>query len=120
MKTNGKTGLTRIIFALKYSYEGFISVIQNEAAFRQELFLTFILIPLVFYINVSIEMKAILIAANILVLIVEILNSAIEAIVDKASPEKHPLAKVAKDAGSLAVLFSIINLIVMWSLAMFS
>ncbi len=109
-----KTGITRIFYAFKYSYEGFVALVKSEAAFRQELLATLILIPLAFYVNVSTEMRAILIVSNMIVLIVEVLNSAIEAIVDKTSPEHNQLAKVAKDAGSLAVLLAIINLIIIW------
>ncbi len=109
--------LKRIYNAFFFSMAGIKDTFKTESAFREEIVISCILIPLVFYCEISNYMKAILIASNMLIFIVEILNSAIEAIVDKASPEKHPLAKKAKDAGSAAVFMAIINYFLMWIIA---
>lgn len=111
----GKTGLVRLWNALGYSRDGLAAAWKNEAAFRQELLLASIAIPLALYLGQSGVDRALLIGSIILILIVEILNSAVEAVVDKASPEKHELAKRAKDMGSAAVLLSLINAAVVWA-----
>ncbi len=110
----GKKGLRRLWNALGYSRDGLGAAWQNEAAFREEVLLAAITIPLALYLGQSGVERALMIGAIILVLIVEILNSAVEAVVDKASPEKHELAKRAKDMGSAAVLFSLVNAAVIW------
>ena len=111
----GKQGLTRLINALSYSRDGLTAAWQNEAAFREEVLLALVAVPLaVFLGNTGIE-RALMIGSILLILIVEILNSAIEAIVDKASPEKHELAKRSKDMGSAAVLLSLINAAAVWA-----
>ena len=111
----GKKGLTRLWNALGYSRDGIAAAWTNEAAFREELLLAAITIPLAFYLGETGVDRALLVSSIIFILIVEILNSAIEAVVDKASPEKHDLAKRAKDMGSAAVLFSLINAAVIWA-----
>lgn len=111
----GKQGLTRLINALGYSRDGLAAAWKNEAAFREEVLLAAIAIPLAIVLgNTGIE-RALLIGAILLILIVEILNSGLEAVVDKASPEKHELAKRAKDMGSAAVLLSLVNAAVIWA-----
>ena len=110
----GKKGLTRLWNALGYSRDGIRAAWQNEAAFREEILLAAIALPLAFYLGKNGIERALMIGAVLLILIVEILNSAVEAVVDKASPEKHELAKRAKDMGSAAVLFSLINAAVIW------
>jgi diacylglycerol kinase (ATP) len=100
------TGVKRVFRAFKFSYQGFIHGIKDEAAFRQEFFFTLITIPLAAIWVSEVWLKIALIVAPIFIMIVELLNSAIEAVVDIAAPEYHKLAKVAKDMGSLAVLFS--------------
>ncbi len=111
----GKKGLTRLWNALGYSRDGIAAAWTNEAAFREELLLAAIAIPLAFYLAETGVDRALLVSSIIFILTVEILNSAIEAVVDKASPEKHDLAKRAKDMGSAAVLFSLINAAVIWA-----
>jgi diacylglycerol kinase (ATP) len=111
----GKKGLTRLWNALGYSREGIIAAWQNEAAFREEILLAIVTIPLAIYLGHSGIERALLIGSIILILIVEILNSAVEAVVDKASPEKNELAKRAKDMGSAAVLFSLLNAATVWA-----
>jgi len=111
----GKTGLVRLWNALGYSRDGLIAAWQNEAAFREEILLAAIAIPLALYLGQNGVERALLIGSILLVLIVEILNSAVEAVVDKASPEKHELAKRAKDMGSAAVLLSLLLAGVVWA-----
>ena len=114
----GKTGLKRIWNALFYSLDGFAAAFKYEDAFRLEVLLALILIPLVFSMHISGLAKALMIASVLLVLIVELLNSAIEAITDRVSLENHVLAKRAKDFGSAAVMLSVINVLVVWSLVL--
>ena len=110
----GKTGIKRLINAFGYSLSGFKVAFAKEDAFRQEVFLSIILVTVAVYIsNSSIEL-VLLIGSTLLVPIIELLNSAIEAAVDRVSLDKHPLAKRAKDIGSAAVFLSIINLIAVW------
>lgn len=111
----GKTGLVRLWNALGYSRDGIKAAWQNEAAFREEMLLAMFAIPLAIFLGKTGVDRALLIGSILLILIVEILNSAIEAVVDKASPEKHELAKRAKDMGSAAVLFSLLNAAVVWA-----
>ena len=111
----GKQGLTRLINALGYSREGLAAAWQNEAAFREEALLALVAIPLGLYLGHSGVERALLVGSIVLILIVEILNSAVEAVVDKASPEKHELAKRAKDMGSAGVLLSLLNAAAIWA-----
>ena len=111
----GKKGLTRLWNALGYSRDGIAAAWHHEAAFREEVLLATVAIPLAFYLGKTGVDRALLVGCIILILIVEILNSAVEAVVDKASPEKHDLAKRAKDIGSAAVLFSLINAALVWA-----
>ena len=115
----GKTGLVRIWNAFNYSLAGLRAAIRQEPAFRQELFLAMLLVPTALFLDVSATSKALMIASVLLVLIVELLNSAIEAAVDHTSLEQHPLAKRAKDIGSAAVLLSLLNVMAVWLLILF-
>ena len=110
----GKTGIKRLINAIGYSFSGFKAAFQNEDAFRQEVFLTIVLVPLAFYIADSSLEIVLLLFSTLLVPIVELLNSAIEATVDRISLEQHKLAKRAKDIGSAAVFLSLVNLFAVW------
>jgi len=110
----GKTGLVRLFNAFGYSLEGFRAAYKHEDAFRQEVLLATILIPLALWLPVALVGKALMIASVLLVIIVELVNSAIEATVDRISLENHDLAKRAKDIGSSAVLVSLINVVVVW------
>lgn len=112
----GKTGVRRLINAFGYSLEGFKAAFKHEDAFRQEVFLTLILVPVAIYIGKSPIEKAMMIASVLLVLIVELLNSAIEAAVDHTSTEHHALAKQAKDIGSAAVFIALSIMAVVWGL----
>lgn len=110
----GNTGIKRIILATGYSWKGFVAVFKHEAAFRQETALFLILAPLAFWLGETGVERALLIGCLLLVLIVEILNSAIEAVVDRFGGEMHKLSGRAKDMGSAAVLLSLINVAMIW------
>ena len=112
----GKTGSKRLLNAFHYSCSGLKEAYQNENAFRQEVWLAAILLPLAFWVNVPVIGRALMIGSVLLLLIIELLNSAIEATVDRISLDEHQLAKRAKDIGSAAVLLSLVNLVVVWLL----
>ena len=114
-----KTGVARIWNAFLYSVEGLSAAFRHETAFRQEVLLAVILIPTAMLLPASGAGKALMLASVLLVLIVELINSAIEAVVDRISPEHHSLAKRAKDFGSAAVLLSLINVPLVWALVLF-
>lgn len=112
----GKTGLRRLINAFGYSLDGLRAAYRNEDAFRQEVRLALVLIPLALILGQTSIERALMIACVLLVIVVELLNSAVEATVDRISLDHHLLAKRAKDIGSAAVLLSLINLFVVWLL----
>ena len=114
----GKTGLKRLINACRYSKDGFFSAYKHEDAFRQELRLAIILTPVALYFGETGIEKALLIACIFLVLIVELLNSAVEATVDRISLDRHPLSKRAKDISSAAVTLSLMNFMLVWGLVL--
>lgn len=111
----GKQGLVRLLNALGYSRDGLCAAWKNEAAFREETLLAIVAIPLAIFLSETGVDRALMIGSVLLILIVEILNSGLEAVVDKASPEKHELAKRAKDMGSAAVLLSLVNAATVWT-----
>lgn len=116
----GKTGLTRLINAFGYSLDGLRAALRHEDAFRQLSLLAVLLIPLaLFAVPASGVGKAVLVAASLATLVIELLNSAIEAAVDHTSLARHPLAKRAKDMGSAAQLLGLLNLAAMWGLVLF-
>ena len=112
----GKTGLKRIINATGYSLVGFKAAYQHEAAFRQIVLINVILIPVTFFLDVTRIEQAVLIAVCLLAMIVELFNSAIEAVVDRVSLDKHPLSKNAKDMGSAAQLVAQTIIVATWLL----
>jgi diacylglycerol kinase (ATP) len=112
----GKTGLRRIYNAALYSLDGLREAYAHEDAFRQEVLLAVVLIPLALALDTSAAAKAMMIGSVLLVLIVELLNSAVEATVDRISLEDHRLAKRAKDIGSAAVLVSLLAFATVWGL----
>ena len=114
----GKTGLTRLFNALRYSFDGLSAAFRHEDAFRQECILAAVLIPLALFMPVTGAGKALLIGSVLFVMIVELINSAIEATVDRVSLERHLLAKRAKDIGSAAVLLALVNLACVWGLVL--
>lgn len=107
-------GITRVLKAFGYSLEGIASSLKHEAAFRQEAIFACILVPVSCFLHMSLAHHLILVASVLLVLIVELINSAIEAVVDDISLEHRPLAKRAKDIGSAAVFFSLLNCLICW------
>jgi len=111
-------GFDRIIRATRASYLGLVGAFRNEAAFRQELALAVVVIPLGLWLGHTGIERALLVAPMLLVLIVELLNSAIEATVDRIGLERHVLAGLAKDIGSAAVLMSFILLGLVWLLVL--
>lgn len=115
----GKTGLRRIWNAFGYSLAGLRAAYHHEDAFRQETWLALVLIPLALFLPAGGIGKALMIGSVMLVLIVELLNSAVEAAVDRVSLENHRLAARAKDIGSAAVLVSLLNVVVVWGLVLF-
>ena len=116
---NGQKGLARIWNALLYSIDGIKAAFRHEEAFRQEALLAAVLIPVALMLSVGGIGKAIMIASILLVLVVELLNSAVEATVDRISLGHHQLAKRAKDMGSAAVSISLANVVVVWMLVLF-
>ncbi len=115
----GKTGLKRIVNATGYSVAGFKAAFVNEAAFRQIVLLNIILIPMTFFLNVTQAEQAIMVAVCLLAIIVELFNSAIEAVVDRVSLEKHDLSKNAKDMGSAAQFIALSIIVITWSIILF-
>lgn len=113
-----KKGLARILRAFSYSMAGLKAAAIHEHAFRQEVFLAAVLIPLTFFLPVANVGRALMIGSVLLVLIVELVNSAVEAVVDRISTEDHPLAKRAKDIGSAAVFIALIDVPVVWGLVL--
>lgn len=114
----GKTGLARIVNAAGYSWAGLTAAFRYEDAFRQEVMLALLLIPLAAYLGDTGIERALMVGAVLLVLIVELLNSAVEAAVDRISLEHHQLIKRAKDMGSAAVMIALVNVVVVWGLVL--
>jgi len=110
----GQTGVKRVINATAYSWQGLKAAYRHEAAFRQELFAVIILVPMAFWIASNAIEFIILMTCLFLVLICEIINSAIEAVVDRHGDEIHSLAGRAKDMGSAAVFLAIVNACICW------
>jgi len=113
-----ETGLQRIVNATRYSLAGLGVALRREQAFQQELLLAVVLSPLALWLGDTGVERALMIASLILVLIVELLNSAIEATQDRISLEQHPLAKQAKDFGSAAVMLALVNAALVWFLVL--
>lgn len=110
----GRKGLARLVAATGYSWSGFQQAWQHEAAFREELLLLILLVPAAFWLGQTAVETAILLMSCLVVLITELLNSAVEAVVDLASPGIHPLAARAKDIASAAVFVALIQVLVVW------
>ncbi len=114
MAKTGATGFTRIFNAAGYSWLGFKAAYKYEAAFRQELWLCMVLTPVALYFGPSYADKAILMASLVFILLIEILNSALEAVVDRFGDEMHPLSGRAKDMGSAAVFLAFVIAGLVW------
>lgn len=115
----GTTGIKRIINAFGYSFLGLRAAFKYESAFRQELAMFVIMFPLSFWVGQTAVERALLIGSLFLVLIAELANSAIEAIVDRVGSEHHELSGRSKDIGSAVVLLSLVNAAVIWGLLLF-
>ncbi|UCB55435.1 MAG: diacylglycerol kinase [Thiotrichales bacterium] len=115
MGKTGATGLKRIINATGYSWLGLKAAYKHESAFRQELWLAIIMVPLGLYLGQDWTDKAALACSVLFVLVVELLNSAIEAVVDRFGDEPHTLSGRAKDMGSAAVFISLIITAIVWA-----
>ncbi|MEM7541474.1 MAG: diacylglycerol kinase [Pseudomonadota bacterium] len=113
-------GLSRILNATHYSYRGFLAAWRNEEAFRQEVGLLIVLTPLAFFVGRSASEYALLIGTLLIVLITELLNSAIEAITDRVGIERHELSGRAKDLGSAAVFASLLLAALVWGCVIYA
>jgi diacylglycerol kinase (ATP) len=120
MQSEDNVGLRRLINALRWTIKGFRSTFRNEEAFRQEVALTLVLTPLGLWLGDNGIERALLIGPLLVVLIVELLNSAIESVVDRISTEQHKLSGRAKDQGSAAVFISLLLVVVCWVLVLFN
>ncbi|MBK1672605.1 diacylglycerol kinase [Ectothiorhodospira shaposhnikovii] len=118
MAYSGNRGLTRIIKAAGYSWKGLRSTFRHEAAFRQELLAMIVLVPLALWLGDNGVERALLIGSLFMILIVELLNSGIEAAIDRIGRDYHDLSARAKDMGSAAVLLSILHAVVVWLLVL--
>lgn len=114
--TPSQKGLMRIVRATANSLRGFRSALQSEAAVRQDCLLALVLVPLAFWLTAEATERALLILPVFILLIVELLNSAIEATVDRISPDLHELSGKAKDIASAAVMFSLLLIGVTWAI----
>ena len=110
-----RTGLLRALFALKHSYDGLLTTFRSESAFRQETALAVVLIPCALLLPATPVERVMLIGSVLLVLLVELLNSAVEAVVDRISLDRHELSRRAKDCGSAAVLIALIICTMTWA-----
>ena len=119
MTTKSATGFTRLINASVYSYRGLIACFRNEAAFRQELALALVLAPLGLWLGDTGTERALLVASVLLVLMVELLNTGVECVVDRFGGEIHELSGRAKDIASAAVFLALCNVAVVWVLVLF-
>ena len=114
----GRTGLPRLLDATRNSFSGLVEAARHETAFRQELLLAAVLVPLGLWLGRNGVERALLVGSVVLVLVVELVNSALEATVDRISLEEHVLAKRAKDTGSAAVMLSLANATAVWLLVL--
>lgn len=114
----GTTGLRRLVNATRYSFDGLVAAARHEDAFRQELLLAAVLVPLGLWLGASGVERALLVGSVLLVLVVELLNSAVEAAVDRVSLDDHRLAKRAKDFGSAAVMLALADVAIVWLLVL--
>ena len=114
----GNTGIRRLVRATGYSLQGLAAAFRHETAFRQEVALTVILVPLALWLGQTGLERAVLIAVWVLVLLCELLNSAIETVVERIGPELHELSGRAKDIGSATVLVALVNAAVVWLLVL--
>tara|TARA_R110002072_G_scaffold4663_8_gene32685 strand:+ start:70139 stop:70537 length:399 start_codon:yes stop_codon:yes gene_type:complete len=110
------TGINRLFYATLFSARGLKALWSGEAAFRQEVFMLLVLTPVILWVNVSPAERALLVLSLLLILVTEMLNSAVEAVVDRIGDEYHELSGKAKDIGSAAVLFSLVGASIIWGI----
>jgi diacylglycerol kinase (ATP) len=120
MEKKGKADLSRLYRAFIYSMKGIKSVWEHEAAFRQEIYLFIFQVPAAFFLGTNWVERSLLIGSCIIVLITELLNSAVEAVVDRFGSEHHELSGRAKDMGSAAVFFSLLLNVFIWASSIIS
>ncbi|MFW6387157.1 MAG: diacylglycerol kinase [Thermodesulfobacteriota bacterium] len=120
MASNSNRGIRRIFSAAGYSLQGLKAALFHEAAFRQEVFLASVLIVLALCLDVTAVERLLLMGSVWIVLIVELINSAIEAVVDRTGLERHPLSGRAKDLGSAAVFLALLQVAVCWGIILWS
>ena len=109
----------RLSAALNNSFEGLKATFKNEEAFRREIFLALILIPVAFYTGDTTVEKILLVSSLILLIVIELINTGIEVIIDRVSLDKNELSKLAKDIGSAAVLIAFLNCFIVWLMILF-
>ena len=114
-----KKGFDRLSAALNHSFEVLKATFKNEEAFRQEIFLALILIPVAFYTGDTTVEKILLVSSLILLIVIELINTGIEVIIDRVSLDKNELSKLAKDIGSAAVLIAFLNCFIVWLMILF-
>jgi diacylglycerol kinase (ATP) len=119
MSFKGSGGIQRLYKAIIYSMQGLRAAFRNEAAFRLEIVLSIFLVPLGLWLGDNGVERALLVGSILLVMIVELINSGIEAVVDRFGGDHHELSGIAKDMGSAAVLVTLINVFVIWCLVLF-
>ena len=107
-------GPGRVVQAFRYSIDGLAGTWRTEGAFRQEVLIAAVLVPLSVFLNVTMIEHVLLVGSVLMVLIVELLNSSMEAAIDRISLDRHPLSKKAKDTGSAAVLLAIVLAMIVW------
>ena len=113
-----KKGLKRLLHATRYSSQGLRALWRHEAAFRQEVMLALLLMPVIIMADVTPAERALLVVSLLLILITEILNTAVEVIIDRIGHEDHVLSGRAKDMGSAAVLLSLIGAAIIWGIVL--
>ena len=114
----GKTGFARVVAATGYSLSGFTYALRHETSFQIELALAAVMIPLGLWLGPTGIAKALLVGSVLFALTVELINSAVEAVVDRVSLDTHPLAKRAKDLGRAAVMFALATAVLTWTLVL--
>ena len=120
IKKRTKKGLPRILNAFKFSYDGFVATFKSEEAFRQDLIIGMVLTPIAIFLPITLIEKLFLFSTLFLIVMAELINTAIEMTIDRISEELHPLSKIAKDIGSCIVLVSFMYLILVWVLILYS
>jgi diacylglycerol kinase (ATP) len=112
------TGIKRILYAFKYSFDGFVVTFRTQEAFKQDVLVFAILFPVAFFLDIPVSQKLFLMSSLFGIIIAELINTAIEICINRISGKKHTYSKVAKDIGSCIVLFSFLHLIIIWCIVL--